>query len=268
LSKVAEANPGELRGRIAQGRRLPGLRVAKKDEGAIRVANLPYAPKGHVLDYIVVPGNSADYTFERGTTYYVTSAYLSGGTVTFQAGCIVKIANGGNILQYGTLVCNSYSDSPSILTSADDDLYGEIIPGSTGNPSYAGAPALWVYFDGPGVEVKGMKIRWARTAVQIDGSESTFEDSSIELCQTGLSAQNGSTVSIINSTQCGIQTPLYDGTGYGESFAGSLADRCNGDADGDGLPDVWEVTYFGHTYDDGNSERDGDGLTNLQEYHL
>jgi hypothetical protein len=38
------------------------------------------------------------------------------------------------------------------------------------------------------------------------------------------------------------------------------------DADGNGLPDTWEMLYFGHTGVNPNADPDGDGLSNLQEY--
>lgn len=38
------------------------------------------------------------------------------------------------------------------------------------------------------------------------------------------------------------------------------------DSDGNGLPDLWQMIYFGHTGVDPNADPDGDGLSNLQEY--
>jgi hypothetical protein len=38
------------------------------------------------------------------------------------------------------------------------------------------------------------------------------------------------------------------------------------DSDGDGLPDAWELQYFGNLNQTANGDPDGDGLTNLQEY--
>ncbi len=38
------------------------------------------------------------------------------------------------------------------------------------------------------------------------------------------------------------------------------------DTDGNGLPDSWEIAYFGATGQDPNADPDGDGVSNLQEY--
>ena len=38
------------------------------------------------------------------------------------------------------------------------------------------------------------------------------------------------------------------------------------DTDGNGLPDIWQQIYFGHTGVNPNADPDGDGLSNLQEY--
>jgi hypothetical protein len=38
------------------------------------------------------------------------------------------------------------------------------------------------------------------------------------------------------------------------------------DSDGDGLPDWWEMLYFGNLNQGTNDDPDGDGITNLQEY--
>jgi hypothetical protein len=40
------------------------------------------------------------------------------------------------------------------------------------------------------------------------------------------------------------------------------------DSDGNGLPDEWEIQYFGHLGVDPSADPDGDGLSNLQEYRL
>jgi len=52
-----------------------------------------------------------------------------------------------------------------------------------------------------------------------------------------------------------------------QSIEAALTARyINADSDGNGLPDAWELQYFGHIGVDPNADPDGDGLTNLQEY--
>jgi len=41
----------------------------------------------------------------------------------------------------------------------------------------------------------------------------------------------------------------------------------SGDSDGDGLPDAWEMQYFGNLLQGPNDDPDGDGASNLLEFH-
>ena len=38
------------------------------------------------------------------------------------------------------------------------------------------------------------------------------------------------------------------------------------DSDGDGMPDAWEMAYFGTLAHNGNGDEDGDASTNLAEF--
>jgi len=51
-------------------------------------------------------------------------------------------------------------------------------------------------------------------------------------------------------------------------YSAGCAGKCKIDADADGLPDDWEMRYFGNLSQSGSGDYDGDGLTNLQEYLL
>ncbi len=79
----------------------------------------------------------------------------------------------------------------------------------------------------------------------------------------------------------GIGDPQGDSNGDGTSDAAKVVAGLNPldpashvgndpnlDADGNGLPDAWEMKYFGHLGNDPLADPDGDKLTNLQEYLL
>ncbi len=58
-----------------------------------------------------------------------------------------------------------------------------------------------------------------------------------------------------------------DGNANGTPVTGQLFSFTIADTDGDGLPDAWEIQYFGGpTAADANADSDNDGLTNLQEF--
>jgi 1,4-alpha-glucan branching enzyme len=63
----------------------------------------------------------------------------------------------------------------------------------------------------------------------------------------------------------GTLNGLYRFTFHEDTAAYSVEQISTSDADGDGLPDNWELAY-GLTSADATADSDGDGLTNLQEY--
>ncbi|MCF7761334.1 MAG: alpha/beta hydrolase [Cephaloticoccus sp.] len=60
------------------------------------------------------------------------------------------------------------------------------------------------------------------------------------------------------------------GTGGGQDSGGGSSggggSEVEGDGDTDGLPDSWELLFFGNLASQADADVDGDGLTNLQEY--
>jgi hypothetical protein len=60
----------------------------------------------------------------------------------------------------------------------------------------------------------------------------------------------------------GMAFTLYNGRA-----AWDRAGKVIPDLDANGLPDAWEMQYFGHVGVDPNSDPDGDGLNNIQEYN-
>lgn len=198
----------------------PELAAVKKP---IRIAAAAYNPKGFTLDYVTVTSDG-DRTFESGITYLINYGYFSGQLV-FQPNCILKFPPSQSLLVYAPdtpVIFNGTAQSPSILTSHNDDQYGDVISGSTGIPSYGADVALWFYYVNYSASVQGLRVRWARTGVQYDCSGSGslgIQDSAFEMCDTGIRAAS---VSIYNSTKCGVNWPVA-----GDS-SGELVEVCGG----------------------------------------
>ncbi len=67
----------------------------------------------------------------------------------------------------------------------------------------------------------------------------------------------------------GLEGKIIQGMGftlYGGRAAWDRAGKLAPDMDGDGLPDSWELQYFGNLNQTGTGDYDGDGVNNLQEY--
>jgi len=234
------SNPKERRSaRVTAPGPKKALRAAQQ---GIQVAKSPYRPTGYVLDYFTVSGN-VDYTFSSGSTYYLASDGYFSGTLTLQSNSTLKYAAGVYLLGYGSFVFNTDTNSPpTILTSKDDDQYGDPISDSTHVPNYAASQAIWPYYLSSWITVTGVRIRWAQRGVQFETPGGEFDNSVLEICQLGLYA-NSCSASINNSTRCGVITPVNDPP----SFTGSLTDVCPGDSDGDGVPDWMDANPYDPT---------------------
>ena len=115
-------------------RQMPPSHEFVADTGKIQIAStgLNRQP-GVVLDYDEIDSDQTDFTFQNGTTYYISDAINLDGTITFEGGAVLKF-NGGPLTldEYSTVVCDSTPDHPTVFTSLNDDSVGEIIDGSSG----------------------------------------------------------------------------------------------------------------------------------------
>lgn len=90
---------------------------------------------------------------------------------------------------------------------------------------------------------------------------------------TGYSSADGVNWTYVSQQTLILNTTLYAGLAVTSHQNGVLAtatfDHVSAvavDSDGNGLPDAWEMQYFGHIGNDPNSSPDGNGFTLLQDY--
>lgn len=185
--------PAVPQDRLACLAQLPSPKPRVESVPAIQLSGAPYHPKGCVLDYFTISGGG-DYHFaltQFGSTYYVSNDAYFSGTLTFEAGVVIKFKPGTWLLTYGSIVCRGSSGNDyTYLTSKDDDLFGEQIVGSTHSPTYAANNAIWAYYMSAPASISGMRIRWATIGAEIDGfNGGSVSDCQFEFCQYGVYGQ-------------------------------------------------------------------------------
>ncbi len=217
----------------ARGQLLPTSAVRNQDRRPIQVASGPYKASGVVLDYITLTGSSNSFTFTSGATYCISNGGFSicTGAATFQPGTCVKFATNA----YLDLNCPVYTPSNStlaVLTSVDDNAYGQAIAGSTGDPNYAAHPAIIMdYNDGYYRNLQNLLVRWAQRGIEWcedPGYNASLSSSVFQNCQTALLVDMDSesdTLYLSNDIYCNVTTPvsLQEGT-----VSGSMAEDCSG----------------------------------------
>ncbi len=214
FAKVASGSNETMLAAAGRPEAAPKVHVAARR--TIEVAARPYEKPGVVLDYIVVSGNgSYDFAGFNGTNTYLLSGngYFS-GTLTFEAGCVVKYAQGYWLLTYGGVVCNGSQASPSVLTCYGDFLYGEHIAG--GFLGASAKPALWLYYIAAPQTIQWMIVRNAQQAFEADANgcgavTHTVANCSVFQGQIGIGVYNCN-VSVQNSTYCYLTTPTTTGS--------------------------------------------------------
>ncbi len=259
-------------------------RVARP-RGAARVSAVADQGRGLVIDYLsyIYSGGDNGFYFGDNNTYWIAGPVVYGppGLVTLGQGTCLKFASGASLCarnQVG-VQCNGAADSPTVLTSANEDVLppgvaSDRLDWSTGVPSQSALYELYVFNFIPSQTFSHLKIRWAQFALNIcpdsiaTGVQNYLADSSFEYCQTGVYiAQCGLVVQ--NSSKCRVGTEV-DGHGTQWTYDGGMADVCNGDYDGDGkgIPDDWDYQWFGRTLGTAGAaaDDDGDGVSNSGEY--
>lgn len=115
---------------------LPSLKKSKGNRKAMEIASHKLTRQGYLLDYVVNVVSSNNFTFQADTTYYVSGAYSMGGVVRCEGGSIIKMSptNNAQLTISGSIQTLGNQYRPTIFTARDDNVVGETVAGSTGNP--------------------------------------------------------------------------------------------------------------------------------------
>jgi hypothetical protein len=198
-----------------------------------------------------IAGNSSIYA-KQGPI--IIQAMISGtGTITNPgadvAASILAISNSLNTFK-GSIVNNGR------LQLLDTANLNFVIGASNVNNSISGTGAATTFngrfvFDLSGASTNtGDRWNIASASGQTFGSTFTVDG----FVRTGGGPGPGTWQTITNGAQYSFDT------------SSGILQVAFTDTDGDGLPDSWEMQYFGNLAQGPNDDPDGDGFTNLQEY--
>lgn len=113
-------------------------------------------------------GQRQDYTFRNGVTYYIGSPVQLYGNTTFEPGAIIKFdyTQADPTLQImGTVTCKGTAYNPSILTTYDDNAYGEQWSSNSPQTYPNGIPYLDLLQAPGGLSLTNIWFRYADEAV-------------------------------------------------------------------------------------------------------
>jgi len=196
----ASLNPaaGTARHVVSKQRLLPAMPLVRAGTNEMQLASLSFPAQGLVLDYQTLIYSWTNFTFQGDTTYYISGGFNSYGTNTFESGTVLKFATNGllaiNPGPPGTSVGINWKAGayrPVICTAKDDNTVGESI--GTGNPTgYYGNPMLALNGFSPQAPLNGLRISYAKTAIQSGGMNANFYNVQFVNCQNGLMLGGGS----------------------------------------------------------------------------
>jgi len=110
----------------------------KGSSSPMQMASISKKEKGFVLDYQQLNADTNNFTFKSDTTYFISAPVILTGSNILEGGTVIKATNGTTpkrIRIQGSLDCRTSAYRPAIFTGKDDNAVGEIISGSTTNPT-------------------------------------------------------------------------------------------------------------------------------------
>jgi len=242
---------------------------------------------GLVLDYELVTG-STDFTFKGDTTYLVTGRVWLYGQTTFEGNAVIKfrVDNPSELpwlaLAYGTVDCRTGPYRQVVFTAKDDNSVGEVIPGSTGNPSgYYAEYGLYVYLPSAAVELTHLQMRWFKLGLLlVGGSGHLVRHGQLVECAGALYASstsfNAENLLMVNthwrvapSNPGSIQGAHWtvDRAGYPAQMNGGSLSRVNNDLGKEAGTQVDIGLHYVASVNGAASDSDGAGLPDYAEDH-
>src|ERR1044071_4875543 len=202
----------------------------------MEIGRLGHQPEGYVVDFVIIPDSGTPNPLQTGVTYYIKTSYSSGSSVTFEPGCFIKYKNNAYMLLYGPISFPVAGQTMPVLTSRNDNNFGQVIPGvageadSNGDPTlHKAAQALWIYFVNSNTTIGDARIRWAQRGIQYDANPGVsadhyLSDSVFQYCTSGIycNVQSG-TLNLTNVKKCTVTTPIVIATG---KTRGTVTDDC------------------------------------------
>ncbi len=193
-----------------------------EDPSAEPVPSNAQTRHGFVVDFLVIPQNQIT-TFQKGFTYYLQSPYQITAPTRVESGTILKYANGAELRMLGPIefpLVLPYA----ILTSRNDDMYGERIAGIPGDEPSNGDPtnvrasaALFVDQHAESTVVRNVRIRWAQTCLRYAGTAANIghviEEVLMEHSDNGVTAEvpQSSAIGLKEVRVVNVRSPLTGG---------------------------------------------------------
>lgn len=114
---------------------LPVRGATKPLKRQMQTAKLSTPIRGLVLDYVLLTSQN-NFTFKGDTTYYVSGAVNLSGLTTIEGGAVVKFSSSTTAtISVQSISCPTNNYQVAVFTAKDDDSVGDVILGSTHNPT-------------------------------------------------------------------------------------------------------------------------------------
>ncbi|HAB17654.1 MAG TPA: hypothetical protein PLX89_04110 [Verrucomicrobiota bacterium] len=162
--------------------------------GADDVALAEAARPGLVLDYLTLTTSQNNYTFASDDTYYISGTVNLSGSTTFEGGTVIKYdsATTSKIEIQGSLSFGGAAYRPVVFTGKDDNTVGQVIVGSTSDPSgtYYANPAL-ILNNNSSTTLNHPRFSHCRRGLTFAGGPSHWvRHAQFVHCQEGLAPKN------------------------------------------------------------------------------